>query len=169
MHIETSLEVIAAAAVEKETENERFREHLQAQDAAVVDRVVHAINREVEPQISCVDCGNCCKSLMVNLTEEDCVRLAPELDMTLPDFKEKYVEQGFSGNLILNSVPCHFLDGTRCSIYEHRFYDCRDFPGIHREHFVGRTFSMLMHYGRCPIIYNVWEQLKTATGFVAAG
>jgi Fe-S-cluster containining protein len=103
---------------------------------------------------------------MITLTEDDCTRLAPVLNLSNEHFKKKYTEQGLSGNMLVNAIPCHFLEGTKCSVYEHRFSDCRDFPGIDKPNFVSRSFSMLMHYGRCPIVYNVWEQLKVKTGFV---
>ena len=160
MFIETSLENIAAAAAEKEEENDLFREFLKSQDSGETDIVAHRLNREIEPQIDCTQCGNCCKSLMITVTSEDCAVLAPELQLTTEQFKEKYTVAGLSGNLVISNVPCHFLEGTKCTVYKHRFSDCRNFPGIHHPHFASRSFSMLMHYGRCPIVYNVWEQLK---------
>lgn len=165
MPLELDLEKIAAEAVEKEDENYAFRDFLKGQDNDEVDRLAHELNKQVEPQIKCVECGNCCKSLMVSLDEADAANLAPHLNLTLEQFKEEYTEQGISGNLVINSVPCRFLEGTACTVYEHRFTDCRDFPSIHKEHFNSRTFSMIMHYGRCPIVYNVWEELKKRTGF----
>jgi uncharacterized protein len=166
LHIETSLEKIAAAAVEKEEENLLFRTFLNHQDTVAIDQQTQKLNSEIEPKINCTECGNCCKSLMITLTEDDCTRLAPELNLSNKQFKDKYTEQGLSGNMLMNAIPCHFLAGTKCSVYEHRFSDCREFPGISQPNFVSRSFSMLMHYGRCPIVYNVWEQLKVKTGFV---
>lgn len=165
MHLELNLEKIATDAVEREDENHAFRDFLKQQDNNEVDRLAHELNRLVEPQISCVSCGNCCKSLMVSLDEADAANLAPHLGLSLEQFKEEYTEQGLSGNLVINSVPCRFLEGTACTVYEHRFTDCRDFPSIHKDNFNSRTFSMIMHYGRCPIVYNVWEGLKEKTGF----
>jgi hypothetical protein len=36
-----------------------------------------------------------------------------------------------------------------------------NFRRLHHKGFTGRLFAMFMHYGRCPIVYNVIEGLKT--------
>lgn len=130
-----------------------------------VDMLVHAINKEVEPAIDCTECGACCKSLMINVSAAEAEKVSDHLKISTAVFKEKYIEESMQGNLIVNSIPCHFLEGTRCSIYEHRFSGCRDFPHLHRNNFKDRLFGTLMYYAMCPIIFNVVEELKIATGF----
>ena len=83
------------------------------------------------------------------------------------DWEDQHIETSLQGTTILNAIPCAFLEGSMCSIYEDRFHECREFPHLHRDHFNDRLFSTLMYYGTCPIIYNVVEKLKVETGFLA--
>ncbi|MBV9989122.1 MAG: hypothetical protein JO301_15695, partial [Chitinophagaceae bacterium] len=45
------------------------------------------------------------------------------------------------------------------------FAGCREFPALHVPGFRNRLFTTFMHYERCPIIFNVMEQLKDVIGF----
>lgn len=165
LELQQNLQLLAQEELAKEEENFHFKNFLRHQDSRIVDEQVFALNETIAPQIDCTSCGNCCKSLMVNITAPESERLAAYLQMDLPSLKEKYIETSLQGDMILNTIPCHFLAGTSCSIYEHRFTECREFPRLHRENFTGRLFSTFMHYGRCPIIYNVIEQLKATLHF----
>ncbi len=102
---------------------------------------------------------------MVNITEEESVETAEYLGLSTSDFKEKYVESGGGKLMIMNTIPCHFLKDCSCTIYEKRFTECRAFPNLDQPNFNSRLFATLIHYGMCPIIYNVVEQLKIATRF----
>lgn len=165
--LETDLARIAKAELEKERENLHFKEVLQNSDAAVIDEVVQKLNIEITTQVDCTACGNCCKTLMINVTQPEADNLALHLQIPESELKEKYIETSLTGDrMIVNAIPCHFLTGTRCSIYEHRFAGCREFPGMHLPGFTSRLFTTFMHYGRCPIIYNVVEELKIKTGFI---
>ena len=165
MKIETNLANLAQAELAKEEENFFFKELLRNRDSKEIDKIVHKLNDEITPQIDCTACGNCCKSLMINVTQPEAEELSAHLNMTVNELKGKYIETSLQGDMIINTIPCHFLNNTRCSIYEHRFTECREFPGLHRDNFAARSFSTFMHYGRCPIIYNVVEQLKIEVGF----
>lgn len=163
--IQTSLPFIAKTAAEKQNENIRFVDFLKQRNSAEVDEEVQRLNQIIEPKIDCTSCGNCCKSLMVNITAEEADRVAARLQITREVFDERYVEKGSHELMIMNKMPCHFLANNACTIYEDRFEGCREFPALHLPQFTGRLFSVMMHYDRCPIIFNVMEELKTTTGF----
>ena len=165
----TDLKQIEQIADENETENDRFRIHLKQQDSEQIDVIVHQLNEQVTQQVDCTLCGNCCKSLMINVTSEEASSLAVHLQISVDDAKEKYIEESDQGQLIINTIPCHFLSGTTCSIYQHRFMECREFPHLHKPHFTRRLFGTMMHYGICPIIFNVVEHLKVELGFRDTG
>lgn len=165
MQIETNTATIAALAHLREAENDAFRTFLDRQDQADIDEKVFALNAQISPQIDCTACGQCCKVLMVNITQPEVERLSAHLEMTVEATKLKYVETSLQGEMIMNTIPCHFLKGTACSVYEHRFTECREFPRLHRSGFIKRTFATFMHYAKCPIIFNVVEELKVKTGF----
>ncbi|MBL0359102.1 MAG: YkgJ family cysteine cluster protein [Chitinophagaceae bacterium] len=102
---------------------------------------------------------------MINITSREATKLAEHLNIEMGELKEKYIEESQGGQLIINTIPCHFLSDRKCSIYEHRFYECREFPHLHKNDFSSRLFGLLIHYANCPIIFNVVEALKIRTGF----
>lgn len=163
--LKTDLKQIECIAAKKEGENERFRIFLKQQDSDEIDLTVHKLNAEVTAEIDCTQCGNCCKSLMINVTVEETTLLATHLQLSKDDVKKIYLEESEEGQMIINKIPCHFLTNNRCSIYENRFTDCRDFPHLHKPHFTGRLFGTMMYYSICPIVFNVVEKLKAELNF----
>jgi uncharacterized protein len=162
----TDLVEIAAFSVLKEDENDQFVDFLKSCNSNEVDEAVVKINAEIEPQIDCTKCGNCCKTLMVNVTADEAKKLSTFLEISLQETKNKYLEEGLQKTFIMKSFPCAFLDGTKCSIYENRFEGCKEFPNLNKTEFTKRLFTTMMHYDRCPIIFNVIEELKRVTNFV---
>ncbi len=165
MVLETDLQVLEQQQNKKQEENYYFKLYIDQQETEKIDALVVRLDAAISPRIDCTQCGNCCKSLMINVTEPEVVDLAALFNMSLDACKKKYVETSLQNNMIISSIPCHFLSDNRCSIYERRFNECREFPGLHRPGFSNRLFAIIMHYGRCPIVYNVIECLKIETGF----
>jgi Fe-S-cluster containining protein len=163
---ETDLSVIAASAAGKDEENDHFIRYVQRQDGDMLDATAQAIYKDVNAAIDCTTCGNCCKTLVVNITPPEITRLSAFLNKPEAEVREQYIEESLQGACYLNSIPCHFLDGTKCGIYEERFTECRDFPHLHKPGFKQRLLGTLLHYGSCPIIYNTIELVKREIGFV---
>jgi len=149
----------------KEDENDLFRIFLKQRDSVQVDEMVHSLNRIISAQIDCTQCGNCCRSLMINVEPDEAKNLAAYLDVPAAEFKHAYIEESEQGQMVINTIPCHFLKNNKCSIYTHRFTECRQFPHLHKPAFTSRLFGTFMHYGRCPIIFNVIEALKIELSF----
>ncbi len=126
---------------------------------------MHAIADKITPLIDCTACGACCKNLMINVTDENIQPVVSKLGLSIDDFKEKYVEESAQGQMIMNTIPCHFLSDNKCVVYAERFTECREFPHLHKNNFKGRLFGTLVHYAMCPIVFNVIEELKVETGF----
>ena len=161
----TDLDFIAGQAHEKAEENDHFIGFLKGNDNTELDDLAHVINNKVSAAVDCTKCGNCCKTLVINVTADEVGKLAEHLLLTEAETKEIYIEESQQGNCFINTIPCHFLSDNKCSIYEARFTECRDFPHLHKPGFKSRLSGTLMHYGRCPIIYNVIEEMKTELGF----
>ena len=154
------LDYIKIKAVALEAENTEFQEYLRNLDSFALDKAVFDLSEAISPKIQCTACGNCCKSLMVNIDEAEANNLAAHLGQTREVFDEAYLSKGESGRMVVNAIPCHFLVGNSCSVYEHRFAGCKEFPAFHVPDFNKRLFTTYMHYDRCPIIFNVLETLK---------
>ncbi len=161
----TDRNFIKAQAEIKEEENDAFRTFLKGLNSDELDEKVHAISDAVTPQIDCTACGACCRQLMINVTEQEKNKVANHLHISPKQFKDDYLEESMQGKLIINTIPCHFLQDSKCNIYENRFTECREFPHLHEKNFQGRLFGTLVHYAMCPIIYNVVEELKIQIGF----
>jgi Fe-S-cluster containining protein len=101
---------------------------------------------------------------MINITSKELAATAAYLQVTVEEFTDRYVEKG-NTIMIMNTIPCHFLSDCKCSIYEKRFTECRAFPNLDQPNFKSRLFATLVHYGMCPIIFNVVEKLKRETEF----
>jgi Fe-S-cluster containining protein len=102
---------------------------------------------------------------MINVTDEEADNLAAHLQQTRTQFDDTCLEKGGS-MMVINTMPCHFLSNQKCTVYDYRFAGCREFPALHLPNFTKRLFTTFMHYNRCPIIYNVVEQLKIEIGFI---
>jgi Fe-S-cluster containining protein len=61
--------------------------------------------------------------------------------------------------------PCPFLKDKRCGVYEQRPASCRNYPSLDRREFSARTLGMIGRLSECPVVFEVWEELKRATGF----
>ena len=161
----TNLDEIKNLAADRENENDNFRVFLKNRSSKSIDILVHQLNDTITPQIDCTACGNCCKSLMINVTKEEADNLAKHLQTPVAELKQKYLEESTEGQMVINKIPCHFLAGTKCSIYEQRFEGCREFPHLDKDNFTSRLFGTMMYYGVCPIIFNVVEALKIELHF----
>ena len=165
LHIYSSPSHIQQLATELEEENDAFCHFLKNQDSSTIDRLVSKLNTLAEEAIDCTSCGNCCRTLMINVTAEEANRLSEHLAISRNDFDTTYLEKGEGSRMIMNTIPCSFLTENTCSVYDHRFEGCREFPGLHLPFFTKRLFTTFMHVARCPIIFTVVEQLKNELEF----
>jgi Fe-S-cluster containining protein len=162
--IETDLSRIEQLAALREDENFRFRSYLKGKDSDQVDRIVHGLHREITEQIDCTLCGNCCSQLQANIDRKDIAVLAQIENMTPEMFESNFCEEDFDETL-LNMMPCRYLEGTKCRIYENRPAQCRSFPNTDKKRFTSRLLGMLRYYEICPIVFNLMERLKDEMRF----
>jgi Fe-S-cluster containining protein len=161
----TDLDQISSKSKKKLDENDRFAAYLKNFPFAGLDEKVQLLNLFISNSVDCQKCGNCCKTLMIVVTDAEADNVSSVLEQKREHFDEKYLEKGGHGLMIMNTMPCHFLKENRCTIYENRFEGCKEFPALHLPDFQKRIFTHFMHYERCPIIFNVIEQLKIDLNF----
>ncbi len=102
---------------------------------------------------------------MVLISDTEADTLSAHLHQSRELFDEQYLEKGSNGLMIMNRMPCHFLSDNKCTVYAYRFEGCKEFPALHLPNFKRRLFTTFMHYERCPIIFNVVEELKNQMSF----
>ncbi len=162
------LDRIQELAKENEEENTGFRTFLKTLDQKAVDKIVHSLNQKYSSWIDCTTCANCCKIIQPLVSKKDIRRLARYFDITEEEFKKKYSDLDNFHNLILNETPCRFLDSGKCMVYAHRPYDCRSYPHLHKNGFTDRLLGVIINYSICPIVFNVYEELKVRMGIKAS-
>jgi len=161
--VENELRKIKILAEKKEIENWEFRIFLKNLDMSIeeLDAVVHEIYEKVVSEIDCTKCANCCKEIKSELDNEDVEKLSINLDVTTEELISQYlIESEEPGKWNFNKLPCPFLIDNLCSKYNHRPKACFSYPHLHKKQFVFRLWSVIENYSICPIVFNVYENLK---------
>jgi len=158
----TDLDTIKRLAEQEDDDNWEFRTFLKCHDWSnpKLDKLVHEINDRVSSQIDCTKCGNCCRSMTVQLTKADVTRLANRLRVTGSEFTGRYTVKNGEGETVIETLPCPFLADGLCTVYDDRPQDCRDFPNLHKKDFRSRLMGVVMNASVCPIVFNVLRELK---------
>jgi len=158
-------------AEEKEDENWRFRRFLKFYDDILdeeIDLLVFKLADKIGSAIDCTRCGRCCNKLKPMCSEQDQQRLATGLSITVEQLKVHYLEYDESedepGWRMKNS-PCPFLRDKKCTIYEYRPDNCRDYPYLYEPEFTCRNWGMIERTFTCPIVFYVMEELKEKMNF----
>ena len=164
----TDLIQIRILGEKKRPENERFRRHLKSRDHS--DRILRRLAEEVEEQIDCTACANCCRVATARVTERDIDRLARHFRVSPRRILDDFCQEGGEEGVILKrSEPagCVFLDGNACTVYEARPESCQRFPHLVRGNgsILSRMWEMTDRACYCPIVYNSLEAFKQETGF----
>jgi Fe-S-cluster containining protein len=159
----TDLVQIRLQGEKKRPENERFRKYLKSHSHS--DRALRHIAEEIEEQIDCTACANCCKSATVTFADRDVERLARYLHITPAKFIADYTGQSAEEGRILRRTAeksCVFLEGNLCSVYDARPDTCRRFPHLVRGQgsIASRMWQFIDRACYCPIVFNSLEAFK---------
>jgi Fe-S-cluster containining protein len=152
----------------KRPENERFRRHLKTHYYS--ERGLRRMAEDIEEQIDCTQCANCCRVATVRLSDRDIERLAKHLSMPRKQFLEEYTTTNDDEGRILrrtDAAGCVFLEGTTCTVYDARPDTCSRFPHLVRGNgsIASRMWQFIDRACYCPIVYNALEAFKEETGF----
>ena len=164
----TDLVQIKLLGEKKREENLRFRKHMKSRDHS--DRILRRIGEEVEAQIDCLQCANCCRVATARLNERDVERLAKHLRIKPARFLADFTEQSEEEGLILKrdkKTGCVFLNGNECTVYDARPESCQKFPHVVRGNgsIVSRMWELIDRACYCPIVYNSLEAFKDEMNF----
>src|SRR6185295_15639843 len=89
-----------------------------------------AADKAVWQEVDCLSCANCCKTMSPTYTPADLKRISSHFDMTVDEFKAKWLYKDRNNDWLNKKQPCQFLNLTdnKCSIYPIRPKDCAGFP-----------------------------------------
>ena len=155
----TDLAVVRQLAAQRHAEFELLRAVLERNerlDDAKLDAFVDQVAEPIIAAIDCTQCANCCRSLDVYLVEDDARRLANGLTIPLDEIETRYVDHDTADVdewSKFRQKPCVFLDGKRCSVYNHRPETCRTYPALTPD-FRWTLQDTIGGASICPIIYN---------------
>lgn len=83
-------------------------------------------------KFSCTECGACCTGGpgYVWVTVEEIKKIADHLSLSVDAFSQKYIRKIYKRFSLIEkqNFDCIFLEGKRCSIYEVRPNQCRNYP-----------------------------------------
>jgi Fe-S-cluster containining protein len=164
----TDLVQIRRLGEKKRDENARFRKHLKRHH--LVEPKFRRIAIDVEEQVDCRQCANCCKVATTRISERDVEKLARFFRIRLAEFIREYTMETQEEGLILRrdgAQGCVFLSGNDCTVYEVRPRNCENFPHLVRGEgsLVSRMWDMPDRACYCPIVYNALEAFKSEVGF----
>ncbi len=165
MTMEKNPDAVARLAGDLEDENWRFRSYLKmVRSPARIDLLAEQFGREAAAQMDCTACGACCRDNCVPVTDEERRRLAARSGLSEAEFERLHMTQDDDGQAAIDARPCLFLQGTVCAVYEDRPEPCRGYPYI-GGHLASRMIGILERAAVCPIVFEMLDQLKRATGF----
>jgi len=163
----TDLVQIRRLGEKKREENLRLRLHLKRRNYQ--ERRLIRIAREIEEQIDCTACANCCRVASIQVTERDAEKLSRRLRIGKDRFWAEYTREDPAEGRVLrrNANGCVFLDWNLCSVYDVRPHTCATFPHLTRGagSLVSRLWEMPDRACYCPIVYNTLEDWKTDLDF----
>jgi Fe-S-cluster containining protein len=163
MKLITDLNKIKKLSEQNDRKNWNFRAFLKGYDTSIeeMDSIVHELYQRISSAIDCTKCANCCKTVQPILDRKDIKKCCEGHGIPVSQFKKKYLKPAKEEKgSVFKEKPCPFLENNLCSIYSHRPKDCISFPHLHKKEFVFRLWGVVENCSICPIVFNVYEQLK---------
>lgn len=163
----TDLVQIRRLGRQKHNDNVRFRTYLKTHNHS--DRRLRRLGEEIEEQIDCTQCANCCRVAETGITERDVEKLSKFIGVTHEEFLRDYTQRNEFNELILKltEAGCVFLKENLCSVYEARPRTCANYPHLVRGDgsIASRMWQFVDRAGYCPIVFNWMEAVKKEMGF----
>ena len=144
----------------------RFLTKLEKNPPKELDVYADIADRAVWKEIDCLACSNCCRTMTPTYTFRDLQRITKHLNMTIKDFKEKWLYKNREGEWMNRSTPCQFLDRktNMCNIYAIRPADCAEFPHLTKKKMVDYMHVHKQNVQHCPATYKMVEKLMDLVG-----
>jgi len=126
-----------------------------------IDAKAKALHTEVFAETDCLACANCCRTTPALVTKSDIKRIAKHMSLPPKTFIRKYVLEDLNGELMINNVPCMFLQADNtCEIYEIRPKACREYPHTDQDGFHQRAKLNANNTIVCPATHEIVKRLK---------
>jgi len=141
-------------AKKNEDRNYYFIRSLKMKAPRPVDKLAKELHEEAFQKIDCTNCANCCKTISPLVTEKDSRRIARHFNMGVDEFKTQYLEKDREGDWLIKGLPCPFLgEDDKCTIYDVRPKDCREYPHANKKGFARRSHGHTANTLVCPAVF----------------
>lgn len=126
-----------------------------------IDKITPVLEAEVWNEVDCLSCANCCKKMTPTFTETDLKRIAPHFQMTIDEFKKKWLKKQRNGDWVNVLQPCQFLDlnTNMCGIYSIRPADCAGFPHLSKRKWDDYAHVHKQNIDYCPATFKMIEKM----------
>lgn len=159
--MQPDLSQLKKLAKDKQLENKKYFDKLKSKPPKDLDRQMEQLHEEEFRKTDCLSCANCCKTTGPLFTNADVERIAKHLKLKPAEFQQKYLRVDEENDLVLQTVPCIFLDAENyCLIYDVRPKACREYPHTDRKKFHQIANLTLQNVAICPAAYNIVEAMK---------
>jgi len=151
----------AADVLEHRSRFRRFLSRVESNPPKQLDNYADVIDKEVWNETDCLACSNCCRTMTPTYTFKDLQRISKHLNMTIKQFKEKWLYKDKNGDWMNVNTPCQFLDKktNMCSIYEIRPKDCTEFPHLTKKKMTDYMHVHKQNVQHCPATFKMVEKL----------
>lgn len=141
----------------------RFLGKLEKNPPRHMQKIAEIVSAEVWPEVDCLSCANCCKTMSPTFTPKDIKRISAHLEMTPQEFKDKWLMYDKKDDDWMNKKqPCQFLNlkDNKCSIYEVRPADCAGFPHLTKKKWTDYVHVHQQNIEYCPATYKMVEKMQ---------
>lgn len=139
----------------------RFLTKLEKKPVRGLDHIALETDVQLWKETDCLSCANCCKTMSPTYTKSDLKRISLHLQMSIDDFKKKWLYKDRNGDWLNKKQPCQFLNlvDNKCTIYDIRPKDCSGFPHHNKRRMVDYMHVFKQNIQYCPATYKMVEQM----------
>ncbi|HMN33368.1 MAG TPA: YkgJ family cysteine cluster protein [Chitinophagaceae bacterium] len=141
----------------------QFLKKFDTQYVKGLQNIIAVLEKETWNEVDCLECANCCKVMTPTFTNEDIKRISSYVNMNENEFTDKWLKVEEESKDVVNKIqPCQFLnlETNKCTIYEVRPADCREFPHFKRKPFGDYNHVHEQNIEYCPATFKLIAKLK---------
>lgn len=140
----------------------RYLTKLEKNPPRGLDKIALRADMDMWQETDCLSCANCCKTMSPTYTPSDLKRIAEHFDMSVDEFKAKWLYKDRNNDWLNKKQPCQFLNlaDNKCSIYPIRPKDCAGFPHHTKKKMVDYVHVYKQNIEYCPATYRWVEKMK---------
>lgn len=139
--------------------HKKYFEKLKKSKNKQIDSLFHRLHQQAFELFSCLECGNCCRSLGPRLLPTDIDRLAKNQRQKPADIIAQYVRTDEDNDFVFRTMPCPFLaPDNYCLAYEARPKACREYPHTNRNRMQQILKPTLLNTQTCPAVHWIVER-----------